>query len=576
MLYNHPYTTAEQIFGRGMTADELILGVRTCDWKEALIRIALLGGLVANSSEGARSETVKQRTVDQVPKLTGPPNTSTLFARGRAYVATNRDQITLAHDEVLSFLQHLILLEGADAGDVPGDPEIALWMAGANGHLDRWIDSTEGREALMAEVTRILRFNNQPDAMAELVRTRLIFGTRPPQGEFSDEAKWRALEEEAFGSDFFAFFESLLGPLYLLSFGWGVDGSAEPRPRFHLQKFVNETKVSRDELKKFLAPMVASRDELRAQIQKKLRPDGLPHAPTALLQRPLVEIAPEVFVAATPWALRGQMRTGVWWRYLSAAKKLDAKRGADAWFSTFGYMVEYWCRRVAEQARSGARDARVLLPSKPGAPDEVEDVVVIESGCAIMFSVKSRLVDARAGRDAISPSLTIGWFEDFFFEQRGDDYRGGAVRMLDGRIKMVRTGAFENLGVTANIRIYPVIVTYDNLGEHDMLYRWIEERCRHHNLLQQPNVGPLAFVRVSEFEQLMSRLGEGRSIAEVFRAREGDGSHRRLDQLIHEGGLPRRLPFFEEEYGRLTRAIHARLSGASAPAGTSESSQPAQ
>jgi hypothetical protein len=180
MLYSHAYATAEQIFGRSMTADELISRVRTYSWKEAFIRVALLGGLVANSSDGAFSEVVRQRTVDQIPKLTGA-SASTLLAHGRAYVAANRNQIALAHDEALSFLQHLILLEGADDGDAPGDPEIAFWLAGANGHLDQWIESSDGNDALMAEIIRILRFNNQPDALAELVRTRLLFGTRPPQ-----------------------------------------------------------------------------------------------------------------------------------------------------------------------------------------------------------------------------------------------------------------------------------------------------------------------------------------------------------------------------------------------------------
>jgi len=567
MGYAHPYTTSEQLFGRRMTAEELISRVRTYSWKEAFIRLAQLSGLVANSSAGAFSEDVRRRTVDQIPKLSG--GSATLLAHCRRYVGANRDGIVLAHDEGLLFLQHLVLLEGADDGAPPSDAEIALWLAGGNDHLDHWTDgsdrSTTSEVALMAEMIRIHRFNNTPDTLAELVRTRVLFGTQPAQGELADTQKWASLDREAFGAGFSAFFETLLGPLYLFSLLWGIEGSKDPRPVLNVPKFVSETNASRADLEGFLSPMVGSRDELRAEIRRRTRADGLPHAPTALLHRPLVEIAPQVFVAASPWAVRAQVQTAVWWRYLSAAKRLDPRKGANSWFSTFGYMVEYWCRTVAEKARLGAHSAHILLPSTPGAPDEIEDVVVLEQGAAVMFSVKSRLVDARASRDAISPQLTIDWFEDFFFEKKGNDYRGGAIRLLDSRIGMVRSGTFEHLGVTSQVRIYPVIVTYDDLGDHDLFFRWLEQRCKHHGLLQQADVGPLAILRVRDFEQLMSRVGEGRSVVDLLRNREAAACHRRIDQLIYEDGRPARLPFFDQEHRRLVDSIKCRLFSTQTP-----------
>lgn len=52
-----------------MTAAELVARVRTYDWKEAFIRVALLAGLVANSPDGSFSEDVRRRTVDQIPLI---------------------------------------------------------------------------------------------------------------------------------------------------------------------------------------------------------------------------------------------------------------------------------------------------------------------------------------------------------------------------------------------------------------------------------------------------------------------------------------------------------------------------
>jgi hypothetical protein len=292
------------------------------------------------------------------------------------------------------------------------------------------------------------------------------------------EEEWQTLRATAFCEGFESFFETGLGLVTMLATLWGLEGGTYPQPIINIPTFLSNSKVSQQELLVALTGLTATRDELRRAIQKRLRRDGLPHSPTALYYSPLVEVAPLTYVGASPWALVAQLRTGIWARYLAAAKTIDPKKGADKWLSAFGYMVEDWCRRMADEAAaSNQLNARILKPQYPGAKDEVEDVVVVEDDTAILFSVKGRLVEAKVSREAVSPHTIMTWFEKFFFEDKGSEYRGGALRQVSARIDKIRNGDFESLGIAKTIRVVPVIVTYDALGETDFLYHWLKDEC---------------------------------------------------------------------------------------------------
>ena len=181
----------------------------------------------------------------------------------------------------------------------------------------------------------------------------------------------------------------------------------------------------------------------------------------------------------------------------------------------------------------------------------MEDVICIEGDSAILFSVKSTLVQASAARQALSARKTLDWFELFSFAKKGPDWRGGAIRLLDSKIARIRSGEFERHGVGRDLTIYPVVVTFDSLGEHDLLYRWLEHRCRAHGVLRQAAVANLTIAGLGQFEQLLGRLAEGRSATGVLHARQGSGRNRPLAQLLHEDGLPERLPLFKRDHDEL-------------------------
>ena len=109
-----------------------------------------------------------------------------------------------------------------------------------------------------------------------------------------------------------------------------------------------------------------------------------------------------------------------------------------------------------------------------------------------------------------------------------------------------------------------MVVTYDSLGETDVLYRWIEEECRQRGLLQGDEIGPVTLARIDEFEQLMAHAADGRSVVGLLRRREHGDRHRRLDQILGENPLPpnrRRLAFLNENYHSVSARIIQRRFG---------------
>jgi hypothetical protein len=394
MTYMSKYVTAEQIFGRPMTAAELIDRIQAYSWKGSIDRLADLAAAVANTPDGHQSEVIKKRTIDPLLELTAQPESASLLKQSRTFVMSNRDSILLAHEEAISFLQHLVLLRGADDGVAPADSEISLWLAGANGHLSHWNADPWQRSSeldrLMAEMVRIGRFNNHPDDLRELVRTYLIFGIAPPRGKLAQQNAWADLQKAAFGNlGFEEFFEGVLGPLYMLSSQfWGVTNGPFRLSRIHLREFFSQTSMRKDEAIALLKSMSGTRADLQHQMQtgKQLQENGLPLAPIALRHTPFVEVEPDVIVGSSPGAVLTQLRTGLWSRYRSASKRIDPKNGAITWSSSFGDMVEYWCRRVAQEVQRVRPSAGIMLSESAGSPDEVEDVVVVEGDAVVLFS----------------------------------------------------------------------------------------------------------------------------------------------------------------------------------------------
>lgn len=562
MDYASPYASAKQMLDVPSPPEFLEQRISSFAWRPAFLRLCELAAMSAN--RGIRSEEVRRATIDPLLHLrSSDGSAAVIVANAQRAAKSDRDRLFIAHEQALSYLQHLVLLWGAEDGDAPAPPEVSLWLTCAGDFIGDWrhaqVDGDKEGE-LIALMAHAYRFNREPDLLKLLVRASTIFHHRPSHGLLADSENWAKLEEQAFPSSYDDFFEQVLGPMCLIAKQWQTT-SGWSQPIVTVKNFTEHTTLTEEQARLLLKPLVMNREEARVLITQHVGPSKLPHAPSALLHRPLVELAPDHYCVASPWAVINLIHFGGWAHYLGSSKAVF--KSADLWLQAFGGMFESWCRTMAAEAkRSSFCRAKILMPVAPGNPDEVEDVVLLEGNSAVMFSVKARLMHVNASRAAISAKTTLDWYEEYFFEEKGRSYRGGAIRQLDARISMLRRGDFGHLGVSCNLRILPVIVSYDSLGESDLLYRWIESRCATHGLLQQKDIGPVAIASVSDFEDLMARAADGASVVQLLRRRESVDRHRRLDQILEEHKLPqrrRRLPYFMEKYEALIKRIKKSL-----------------
>ena len=475
----------------------------------------------------------------------------------------NRDpSLRATPDEVL--LQHLVLLYGANEGPCPDDGELMLWLLGASDHVEAWLEPDSRNlspiEHLAAEMVKAYRFNRSSvDEVRLQLRARHLFDRPPQHGPLASPESWAELQHHAFGSTFEHYFETFACMLCSLSHTWAKDDLSPPIiPVSTVSKLLGEDEAF---FVAKLAEITATRAELVTEIKQRMAPGALlPHAPTALLRKPFVNLENGKIVASSPWYVRALLRTGIWARYLAAANTILGSKGGEAWSIAFGQMLEGWCRDYAQRSAAAARiPVRLELPSRPGAVDEIDDVVLVDEASVLMCSVKARLVREDVARHAISRSKLLDWYEEYFFKQKSKKFRAGVIAQLSARIDMLRAGAFEPR-VARDMRVLPVLVTFDHLCANPALYEWLAERCKAHGLLQQPDVGPLAIAVIDDFERLIGAPAHGMSPAKILESRSvAPNRNERLDVVLSSHRVESRLPSAKNEYRALTDRMRGKL-----------------
>lgn len=564
MSFVKAYFTSREVFGEAMPASFLKERIRSFGWKASVTSLARLAAFIQNPATTA--EQVRTKTVDPIHEIFGNIAATPMLTRAKNFVRLNRSHIQIAHEEVLSYLQHLAVVEGGDVDEGPSDAELSFWMLGANCHLGEWSELDEREltreEKVIALLMRRHCFDKSGDWAAIAVRNYELFRACPADQSLGGVDAWIKLQEEAFGSSFELYYSFILAPLAARAIRYIAGEDNDPVVSVDYWK---SSGCDLNWVKRCLDGLAVTRDEARTQILERknsVNSDGLLHAPTLLRRKPLLTDG-EGWLITSPAGIIALFHAGPWGAYLEKLKVAHGgSEGFMRWSSAFGAAFEQYCADWAKSAAASSsfrRCWKMIVPEKSGTAEEIEDVILIEDDQAVVFSVKSSLVPEDTLRIAKSQSAAIDWIDRFLFS--GTKSFKGAIRKLSANIDEIRRGDFAIRGVSENLKIHPVLVTYDALGEDVDLYARIRKQCVEHALLCQKDVAPLTLVSVSDYERMMQYVRSGRSLVGMLKKRKKNRPWfgRRLEQQMSCLNPPVSRSFmferFKHVFGRVLTAM---------------------
>lgn len=556
-----PVLTYSEVCGAYMPPGELLRRVSAWDWWGSLVKLATLAAVVANTPGGADGATARSWTNDLL--ASGLRRRDTWEQRVAQSVIGRPEPI--AHQAGIHLLQGLVLLHAAESGRAPSDGEIALLLLVANDYFSEWHENdgeASPLEAGVANVARSMLHDRAPDPVAQCLRLPQLLTLDLPAkfDAFAAEGAWDEVLKAAFGSGLAEFLELLAVPTVMLATDWGR-GEPPRAPLFLPEEWAKESTRTPD-LLQFVRSVSATREEVKSRL--RVRSDGLPLGPSAFWRTPFVELEPDRFVCVAPGVLGEQVRNAIWGRILDAADRLDHGAGKARWLSTFGYRFEYWARDAALLAGDGRRLGRQLRLSKePGTDEEIEDVTLVEKGKVALFSAKSRLMREDLLKGATSARKTIDWLDKFLFGTKAGGFRDGALRLLDAKVQRIRNGDYVDRGIPANADIFPVLLTFDELGiDTPPGYKWIAARLLDEGLLTSTR--PLTALSAEAYEQFLG-LSLHRNAFEVLTYKTNEMWREcRFVELFHQLAGQRsahqlRLPGATQQFDELVQRSVERL-----------------
>lgn len=555
-----PVLTYSEVVGERLPPRAILVRAAQWDWRMGLVKLATLAAVLANSDGRAEGATARSWTNDLLARSL---DSSDPLERRVAEGVLGRQE-PIGHEAAVHFLQAVVLRYGADSGRVPSDGEVGLLLLAANDYFNEWHEQDDGvapLDAGVANVARSMLHDRKPDAVAHCLRLPALLNLDLPHGlgGFSNPREWQTLLTTAFDGEMSDFLELQALPLVLMSNDWGRGEPPRP-PTFIAEEWAKETPHAQG-LSRFVKSIATSRDDLRSRLL--LRADGLPLGPSPFWRSPFIELGPGQFVCVSPGVLREQVRNAMWGRLLAASEVVQGASGKTRWLSTFGYRFEYWCRQTAIKVGEGQRLGKQLrLAERAGTAEEIEDVVLLEKGKVALFSAKSRMMREDLLKGATSVAKTMAWLNGFLFGAASGAQRAGAIRLLDAKVRRIRNGLYSAIGIAADVEIYPLLLTFDEVGlDTPPGYRWLSQRLRDENLLL--GTRPLTVLSAESYEHFLA-LCLRRNAFEVLTYKTNEQWREcRFDdlffQLSGKRGPQGRLPGATEEFDDLARRVVRRL-----------------
>jgi hypothetical protein len=511
------WTTFSQLLGEKIPVSDILQMIGGYNRADALFTLSKIAADMANKEGGISGPDAYAWSVDLL--IRGANRNDPREAAIAEGVAALGKDAAIVHGRVIFTLQALLMRYGQlDGGRRPPDGQIALLMLALNDHIPEWEEQSpdlSDAERCLAMMAAESIFNQTSDDPLRFVVRSVDILEGDVAGTPLTAEKWREIQEEAFGCSFGEYVERFLLPMYLLSKTWGAEKALGINPALwsrnamadHYRRWFDEAS----------APIEAD-----SWVQESLLASGIPVWAPSFYRTPFVR-RDGVLLPLSPWHVKDYVNYGAWGKLNGASKRVLKTQSNQQFASTFGYLFERWCARVASEASEASEQqrfkGRLLLPV-PGIED-VEDVVVIDGDTVVLFSAKASLIPEASLKVARDLGAIVAWHRRFFFEEVAEakkkGQRGGALYLINAAVKRIRSGKYEDRGVPRNARIIPVVVAYDHIVDGLGLYRWIEEECAARGILgARDGVRPVTVVGPETFEVLFAAGRGGYGIADLL------------------------------------------------------------
>ncbi|HEV3189164.1 MAG TPA: hypothetical protein VGY54_01635 [Polyangiaceae bacterium] len=569
LRYTGFWAGLRDLVGSSMAPETLLEAVGRLDRDQAFATLAMIAAGLANSDDGIFGDEANAKTRRLLTEGFGTSPLEKIISAAVAKLATNRP---IVHAQAIFTLQTMAIVRGTAGAEQSRDAYLAYLILAVNDHIPEWphlIANPVPSGEEMTETERLLVplflcgiFNRSSDDARFLLRILDVMGkvsARPlPRG-----VSWDDVERQAFGCPFATYAEAFLVPMIILAKGWGFDRA----PVMDAATW-DVTSTGGDLYRRWFKDASIPIDQAVTAFADRPLRSGLFGLSRAFFRTPFLQVRGKL-VATSPWHLHDYASLGTWDKLNRACKIALNSDSNEVFSSTFGYSFECWCADLAREADSASMHPteRLILPSAPGAADEIEDVVFQDGTQVVLFSAKASLVPEARLKTADAPEDAIRWLRRFFFENaaaaKGHGHRGGAVCLLDKKAALIREGAFESVGIPRTATIFPAIVCFDHV-ENSVLYKWLEEESAKRGLLfHRGDVRSVTVVNPDNYEALMALRAKGRGICRLLSEKtEVKNKWRRLDDfLYHEvkDALDLRFPSIKQRFDALVSRSLERI-----------------
>lgn len=395
------YLCASEFLGQAIPPETLCAYVRNFGRTPSF---ALLSGVAAMvASRGVKSAKVRALTIGALEqtKTVNPIGISVA-----EFVRANTGA-SIAHEQLLLWLQALVLLECPDTTVEPAFEDLAWLMMMANDHLE--IDrpsetSTDSLDIALASYAHISRFNAGGDLIADLTRACDLMRTRPQYGPLASVEAWEELQRDAFfGLTFDEYFAEALAPLVIVSSLWGVPvgQSGTDFPCINREQWIAGTNADPKVVASLFDSVTVTVESAIDQLKRERGSRPLPTTPRLFMHKPLVRMNDGMHIAASTRAIAQQARLGLWARCRDAA---DARHGNLSWHRAFGQSFDLWSRSAARSAATTQAFGATVVARDEIGKGEVSDVVIHSAtqDKAVLISAKARVIRADLLDDTVS------------------------------------------------------------------------------------------------------------------------------------------------------------------------------